>query len=116
MYVVEESRERLGGKIRIAPGRNTGGARLKEMAYTGKGKSVIAYIEGAPCVTEVGESSGTKEEFDLDPRMPETVDKTGPTEDTISIPVDQKDPSKVLKIGSTVESNSEAATDGLLAP
>ena len=60
----------------------------------------MACIEDAPCITEEEESSGTKEEFDLDPRMPEAVEKTGPTEDTISIPVDQKDPSKVLIIGS----------------
>ena len=75
MYTVEEpesdSEER--SELRLA----LGGTRLKERAYTEKGKSVIACIEGAPCVTEVGESSGTKEEFDLDPRMPETVDKTG---------------------------------------
>ena len=68
-----------------------------------KGKSMITSIEGAPCVYEEGECSGTKEEFDLDPRMPEAVEKIGPTEDTISIQVDQKDPSKVLKIGSQLK-------------
>ena len=43
-----------------------------------KGKSIVASIEDAPCMSEEGESSGTKEEFDLDPRMPEAVEKTGP--------------------------------------
>ncbi|XP_074376769.1 uncharacterized protein LOC141718283 [Apium graveolens] len=37
---------------------------------------------------------------ELDPRIPMPMEKTGPTEDTIEIPVDEKDPSKVLRIGS----------------
>ena len=47
--------------------------------------------------------------------MPEAVEKTGPAEDTISIPVDQKDPSKVLKIGSQLNPILRAAIDGILA-
>ncbi|XP_074336598.1 uncharacterized protein LOC141673755 [Apium graveolens] len=39
-------------------------------------------------------------DFDLDPRIPMPAEKTGPAEDTISIPVDKSDPSKVLKVGS----------------
>ncbi|XP_074323844.1 uncharacterized protein LOC141660756 [Apium graveolens] len=34
------------------------------------------------------------------PWIPMTTEKTGPAEDTISIPVDKDDPSKVLKVGS----------------
>ncbi|XP_074356686.1 uncharacterized protein LOC141696444 [Apium graveolens] len=37
---------------------------------------------------------------DLDPRIPIPTKKMGPAEDTIEIPVDEKDPSKVLRIGS----------------
>ncbi|XP_074374144.1 uncharacterized protein LOC141714528 [Apium graveolens] len=37
---------------------------------------------------------------DLDPRIPMPTEKMGPAEDTIEIPVDEKDPSKVLRIGS----------------
>ncbi|XP_074324177.1 uncharacterized protein LOC141661094 [Apium graveolens] len=37
---------------------------------------------------------------DLDPRIPMPAEKTGPAEDTISVPVDKDDPSKVLKVGS----------------
>ncbi|XP_074346599.1 uncharacterized protein LOC141685395 [Apium graveolens] len=37
---------------------------------------------------------------DLDPRIPMPMEKMGPAEDTIEIPVDEKDPSKVLRIGS----------------
>ncbi|XP_074342037.1 uncharacterized protein LOC141679433 [Apium graveolens] len=39
-------------------------------------------------------------DFDLDPRIPVPAEKTGPAEDTISIPVDKDDPNKVLKVGS----------------
>ncbi|XP_074377813.1 uncharacterized protein LOC141719323 [Apium graveolens] len=39
-------------------------------------------------------------DFDLDPRIPMPAEKTGPAEDTISIPIDKDDPSKVLKVGS----------------
>ncbi|XP_074322718.1 uncharacterized protein LOC141659690 [Apium graveolens] len=38
--------------------------------------------------------------LDLDPRIPMPTEKMGPSEDTIEIPVDEKDPSKVLRIGS----------------
>ncbi|XP_074356707.1 uncharacterized protein LOC141696466 [Apium graveolens] len=38
--------------------------------------------------------------LDLDPRIPMPIEKMGPAEDTIEIPVDEKDPSKVLRIGS----------------
>ncbi|XP_074342175.1 uncharacterized protein LOC141679621 [Apium graveolens] len=37
---------------------------------------------------------------DLDPRVPMPTEKKGPAEDTIEIPIDEKDPSKVLRIGS----------------
>lgn len=39
-------------------------------------------------------------DFDINPKMPAVVEKEGPAEDTIPVPVDSKDPSKVLKIGS----------------
>ncbi|XP_074345424.1 uncharacterized protein LOC141684389 [Apium graveolens] len=39
-------------------------------------------------------------DFDLDPRIPMPTEKTGPTEDTISIPVGKDYPNKVFKIGS----------------
>lgn len=52
-------------------------------------------------ITEIGESSGSKEdEIDLDPRLPETEKKMGPVEDTISIVVDDNDNTRVLHIGS----------------
>ncbi|XP_074337018.1 uncharacterized protein LOC141674193 [Apium graveolens] len=42
-------------------------------------------------------------DFDLDPRIPMPAEKTGPTEDTISIPVDKNDSSRVLKVGSQLD-------------
>ncbi|XP_074347348.1 uncharacterized protein LOC141686197 [Apium graveolens] len=39
-------------------------------------------------------------DFNLDPRIPMPAEKTGPPEDTISIPIDKYDLSKVLKVGS----------------
>ncbi|XP_074378676.1 uncharacterized protein LOC141720227 [Apium graveolens] len=36
---------------------------------------------------------------DLDPRIPMPTEKMGPAKDIIEIPVDEKDPSKVLRIG-----------------
>ncbi|XP_074359604.1 uncharacterized protein LOC141699604 [Apium graveolens] len=41
-----------------------------------------------------------RNQLDLDPRIPMPTEKMGPVEDTIEIPVDEKDPSKVLRIGS----------------
>ncbi|XP_074347111.1 uncharacterized protein LOC141685934 [Apium graveolens] len=38
--------------------------------------------------------------FNLDPRIPMPAEKMGPAEETISVPVDKDDPSKVLKVGS----------------
>ena len=50
---------------------------------------------------EVGEPSNVKDlNIDLDPRIPEYVERAGAAEDTISILVDAHDSSKVLKIGS----------------
>lgn len=47
------------------------------------------------------ESSRSRDvEIDLDPRIPEHVERAGAAEDTISVLVDAKDPTKVLKIGS----------------
>ena len=116
IYIVEESESDSEERSEVClSGTRLGGTRLQEGAYTEKGKSVVACIEGAPCITEEGESSGTKKEFDLDPRMPVAVEKTGLAEDTISIPVDQKDPSNVLKNWVTAEPHLETATDGILA-
>ncbi|XP_074351891.1 uncharacterized protein LOC141691044 [Apium graveolens] len=42
-------------------------------------------------------------DFDLDPRIPMPAEKTGPAENTISIPVDKDDPNKVLKVGSQLD-------------
>ncbi|XP_074366739.1 uncharacterized protein LOC141707460 [Apium graveolens] len=42
-------------------------------------------------------------DFDLDPRILMPAEKTGPAEDTISIPVDKNDPSRVLKVGSQLD-------------
>ncbi|XP_074323440.1 uncharacterized protein LOC141660358 [Apium graveolens] len=39
-------------------------------------------------------------DFDLVPRIPMPAEKTGPAEDTIYVPVDKDNPSKVLKVGS----------------
>ena len=55
-----------------------------------------------PLVEDVGEPSVKAVEIDLDPRMPEMVERVGTTEDTMSILVDAYDPSKVLKIGSNL--------------
>ncbi|XP_074356720.1 uncharacterized protein LOC141696485 [Apium graveolens] len=38
-------------------------------------------------------------DFDLDPRIPMPAEKTGLAEDTVFVPVDKNDPSKVLKVG-----------------
>ena len=51
-------------------------------------------------ITEVGEPSEVKVDIDIDPRMPEYVERAGATEDTLSIPVDNDDPTRILKIGS----------------
>ncbi|XP_074323995.1 uncharacterized protein LOC141660915 [Apium graveolens] len=39
-------------------------------------------------------------DFDLGPRIPMPAEKTGPAEDTVSVPVNKDDPSKVFKVGS----------------
>ncbi|XP_074374821.1 uncharacterized protein LOC141715244 [Apium graveolens] len=60
-------------------------------------------LEPASGVTmqEIGEPSNVKNlNIDLDPRIPEHVERAGAAEDTISILVDAHDSSKVLKIGS----------------
>lgn len=52
-------------------------------------------------IQEIGEPRKMRNlDIDLDPRIPEHVEKAGAVEDTISILVDALDPSKVLKIGS----------------
>ncbi|XP_074328488.1 uncharacterized protein LOC141666400 [Apium graveolens] len=51
-------------------------------------------------ITEVGESSEAR--ADLDPRMPPMVERVGAVEDTIPILVDPNDPSKVLRIYSSL--------------
>ncbi|KAL8148773.1 hypothetical protein AgCh_005948 [Apium graveolens] len=56
--------------------------------------------EDAPSDIKVEVEDPRDFDFDLDPRIPMTAEKTGPAEDTISIPVDKNDPSKVLKVGS----------------
>ncbi|XP_074327297.1 uncharacterized protein LOC141665218 [Apium graveolens] len=38
--------------------------------------------------------------FDLDPKIPILAEKTGPSEDIISVPIDRDDPRKILKVGS----------------
>ena len=38
-------------------------------------------------------------DVDLDPRLPETLQKVGPAEDTVGILVDENDATKVLFIG-----------------
>lgn len=43
-------------------------------------------------------------DFDIDRRMPQPVEKTNSTEDTISILLDARDSSKILKIGSYLNS------------
>ncbi|XP_074352368.1 uncharacterized protein LOC141691537 [Apium graveolens] len=41
-----------------------------------------------------------RNQLDLDPRIPMPTEKMGSAEDTIEVPIDEKDPSKVLRIGS----------------
>ena len=54
--------------------------------------------------TEIREPSKVKVNIDIDPRMPEYVERAGAAEDTIFIPVDEHEPSRVLKIGSHLQS------------
>ena len=49
---------------------------------------------------EIRESSKVKVDIDIDPLMPQYVKQAGVVENTISIPVDEHDPYRVLKIGS----------------
>ena len=51
-------------------------------------------------ITKIGEPSEVKVDIDIVPCMPEHVERVRATEDTISIPVDEHDPFRVLKIGS----------------
>ncbi|XP_074352084.1 uncharacterized protein LOC141691245 [Apium graveolens] len=48
-------------------------------------------------------------QLDLDPRIPMPTEKMGPTEDMIEIRIDEKDPSKVLLIGSQLVVSGERA-------
>ncbi|XP_074377886.1 uncharacterized protein LOC141719406 [Apium graveolens] len=59
--------------------------------------------EDAPSDEKVEIEDPRDFDFDLDPRIPTPIEKTGPAEDTISIPVDKNDPSKVLKMGSQLD-------------
>ena len=62
-----------------------------------------------PCsIWEKGETSGTKEESDLDPRLPLESTKTGPAEDTIEIQVGEAKEAKVLGIGSKLKGELKA--------
>lgn len=66
-----------------------------------KSKAEDAPNQGAPLDIEIRESSRVKQfDLDIDPRMPAIIEKVRPVDDTFSIPIDIKDPSKVLKIGS----------------
>ena len=49
-------------------------------------------------ITKIGEPSEVKVDIDIDPRMPEYVERAWKAKDTISISVDEHDPSRVLKI------------------
>ena len=84
LYVVEEPEDDSDERpiVRLS-GKCLGGAHLQGRVSKDKGKSIVASIEDATCVLVEGESSGTKEESDLDPRMPEADEKMGPAEDTI---------------------------------
>ncbi|XP_074371492.1 uncharacterized protein LOC141712443 [Apium graveolens] len=59
--------------------------------------------EDAPSDAKVEVEDPRDFDFDLDPRIPMPAEKTGPTEDTISILVDKNNPSKVLKVGSRLD-------------
>ncbi|XP_074356818.1 uncharacterized protein LOC141696593 [Apium graveolens] len=59
--------------------------------------------EDAPSGEKVEIEDPRDFDFDLDPRIPMPIEKTGPAEDTISIPVDKNDPSRVLKVGSQLD-------------
>ncbi|XP_074361144.1 uncharacterized protein LOC141701377 [Apium graveolens] len=59
--------------------------------------------EDAPSDAKVEVEDPRDFDFDLDPRILMPAKKTGPAEDTISIPVDKNDPSRVLKVGSQLD-------------
>ncbi|XP_074356100.1 uncharacterized protein LOC141695782 [Apium graveolens] len=59
--------------------------------------------EDAPSDEKVEVEDPRDFDFDLDLRIPMPTEKTGPAEDTISIPVDKNDPNKVLKVGSQLD-------------
>ncbi|XP_074328326.1 uncharacterized protein LOC141666231 [Apium graveolens] len=69
-------------------------------------KSIPCPEVDAPAYKDAPSNKGMEVEdprdfdFDLDPRIPMPTEKPAPTEDTISIPIDEDDPSKVLKVGS----------------
>nr|XP_017247956.1 PREDICTED: uncharacterized protein LOC108219166 [Daucus carota subsp. sativus] len=78
-----------------------------------KGKEpmeVDSDAELKPCsIWEKGETSGTKEESDLDPRLPLESTKTGPAEDTVEIQVGEAREAKTLKIGSKLKGELKAS-------
>ena len=51
-------------------------------------------------ITKIGEPSEGKVDIDIDPRMPEYVERSRAAKDAISTPVDEHDPSRALKIWS----------------
>ncbi|XP_074351545.1 uncharacterized protein LOC141690665 [Apium graveolens] len=57
-------------------------------------EEVDAPLQGGCAISE------NRDPPDLHSRIPMPTEKMGPAEDTIEIPVDEKDPSKVLRIGS----------------
>nr|XP_017228314.1 PREDICTED: uncharacterized protein LOC108203710 [Daucus carota subsp. sativus] len=77
-----------------------------------KGKEMMEVDSDAelkPCsIWEKGETSRTKEESDLDPRLPLESTKTGPAEDTIEIQVGEAKEAKVLRIGSKLKGELKA--------
>lgn len=60
-----------------------------------------ANLDHGIIIQELGEPSNVRDyDIDLNPRIPEHVERAGVAEDTISILVVAQDPSKFLKIGS----------------
>ena len=60
-------------------------------------------------ITEVGEPRKVKVDIDIDPRILEYVERAGVAEDTISITVDNNDPTRILKIGSHLNPDTRDA-------
>ena len=63
-------------------------------------KAILDDPHSGIIIMEVEEPSEFKVNIDIDPRMPEYMERAGAAEDTISILVDESDPSRALKIGS----------------